>query len=117
MSRKVMKDTNKALKFDEEKNRLELLSTDAIEEIGKVLTFGAKKYDDHNWRKGFKWSRLIGATIRHLFAWMRGEDKDKETGLSHLAHAGCCIMFLLEHEKKGLGIDDRYKTNGKRKTA
>ena len=98
-----------AIKHDEGKVRVELLSTQAMEEIGKVLTFGANKYDDNNWRKGFKWSRLIGAAMRHLFAWIRGEDKDKETGLSHLAHCGCCIMFLLEHELNGLGEDDRYK--------
>lgn len=96
-------------KHDGEKIRLELLPTRALEEIGKVLTFGAKKYDAWNWAKGFAWSRLIGATFRHLFAFARGEDRDPETGLSHLAHAGCCILFLLEHVLGGLGTDDRYK--------
>lgn len=96
-------------KHDGEKVRLELLPTRALEEIGKVLTFGAKKYDAWNWAKGFAWSRLIGATFRHLFAFARGEDKDPETGLSHLAHAGCCILFLLEHFLGGLGTDDRFK--------
>jgi len=105
-----MKKEKVALKNDDKKNRVELLSTDAMEDIAEVLTFGAKKYAAHNWRKGFKWSRLIGAAMRHLFAWSRGEDKDPETGLSHLAHCGCCIMFLLEHEKRNLGEDDRYKS-------
>ena len=73
------------------------------------MTFGAKKYDSHNWRRGFKWSRLLGAALRHILAFMGGQDKDPETNLSHLAHAACCIMFLLEHEAKGLGEDDRYK--------
>lgn len=100
---------NEAKKNDAEKIRLELLSVTAMEEIGKVLTFGAKKYDAHNWRKGMAWSRLLGAALRHLTAYMRGEDLDPETGLSHLAHAGCCIMFLLEYQKSGLGTDDRFK--------
>lgn len=101
-------------KYDNDKPRMELLSTPAIEAIAQVLTYGARKYTtkddsgDHNWRKGFNWSRLLGAAIRHMFAWMRGEDKDPESGLSHLAHAGCCIMFLLEHEITGLGKDDRW---------
>src|SRR5690349_19376477 len=91
-------------KYDGEKARMELLSVPALEAIAQVLTYGAKKYStptdtgDHNWRKGFAWSRLIGAALRHLFAWMRGENRDPESGLSHLAHAGCCVMFLLEHE-------------------
>lgn len=96
-------------KHDADKVRLELLSTVAMERTARVLTFGAKKYGEHNWRKGFKWSRLIGALLRHLFAWVCGQDKDPETGLSHLDHAACCIMFLQEHEEYGLGEDDRYK--------
>ena len=98
-------------KHDSEKVRWELLSVDAINEIAKVMTFGARKYNDHNWRGGFDWSRLIGAAYRHLSAWHNGQDKDPETGLSHLAHLGCCVMFLLEHETRGLGKDDRYKAN------
>lgn len=97
-----------AIKFDGSKPRMELLPAVAIEEIAKVLTFGAVKYDSWNWAKGFKWSRLLGAALRHLFAFMRGEDKDPESGLSHLAHAGCCIVFLLWHEKFKKELDDRF---------
>ena len=105
----------KGLKDDNGKPRVELLSADALIEISKVMTYGADKYTrngvpgEHNWRKGFKWSRLLGAVLRHLFCFMRGEDTDKDSGLPHLAHAGCCIMFLLEHQTRSLGIDDRYK--------
>lgn len=97
-------------KHDEGKLRMELLSPDALNSIAEVLNFGASKYADHNWRKGFAWSRLLGAALRHLTAWANPyiSDKDEETGLSHLAHAGCCIMFLLEHEVRGLGKDDRH---------
>ena len=98
-----------ALKADDEKIRMELLSPVALEAIAKVMTFGAQKYTDHNWRKGFKWSRLIGAALRHLMAFMKGEDKDPESGLPHLAHLGCCVMFLLEHQLTKIGKDDRYK--------
>jgi hypothetical protein len=96
-------------KHDTGKARMELLSTVALTEIAKVLAFGANKYDAHNWRKGLNWSRLYGAALRHLLAHMDGQDKDEESGLSHLAHAACCLMFLLEHEAKGLGHDDRHK--------
>lgn len=98
-----------ATKHDQEKIPLELLSPVALNMIGEVMAFGAKKYAAHNWRKGMAWSRLIGAALRHLFAYLGGEDKDPESGLSHIAHAGCCVMFLLEYIAKDLGEDDRYK--------
>lgn len=99
-----------ALKFDGEKPRMELLPTQPLVDISEVLTFGAKKYGAHNWRGGFAYSRLIGAALRHLSAYNDGEDTDPESGLSHLAHAGCCILFLLEQISKGTGTDDRYKS-------
>jgi hypothetical protein len=97
------------LKFDGEKPRMELLDRHALEQIAKVLTFGAKKYDSHNWRKGILWSRLYGAALRHLLASMDGEDTDPESGLSHLAHLGCCTLFLLWHEQHRRDLDDRYR--------
>lgn len=98
-----------AVKFDTNKVPLELLPTPALEAIAEVLAAGKVKYSAWNWANGFMWTRLLGATFRHLFAWARGEDKDPETGLSHLAHAGCCILFLLTHERCKLGTDDRFK--------
>lgn len=95
-------------KHDTGKPRMELLSPVALEKMAEVLAYGAEKYGPHQWRQGFLWSRLHGAGLRHLLAHMDGQDKDPETGLSHLAHAACCLMFLLEHEAKGLGTDDRY---------
>ena len=98
------------IKFDAQKPRMDLLDGHAIEQLARVLTFGAQKYDAHNWRKGIGKSRLIAAALRHLFAYLRGEDRDPESGLSHVAHAMCCCMFLvgLEHRPE---LDDRYKEN------
>ena len=62
---------------------------------------------DWNWARGFKRSRLFGALLRHVFASLRGEDKDSESGLSHMAHAGCCVLFILFAERVGVGEDDR----------
>lgn len=98
-----------AIKHDQAKVRLDLLSVPAMNKIAEVMGFGAIKYADHNWRNGFNWSRLYGAALRHITAHMDGEDLDPESGLSHLAHAGCCVMFLIEHEANKLGKDDRYK--------
>lgn len=100
---------NAAVKFDQDKLPLHLLSTEAMNQTAAVLKFGAQKYAEHNWRKGFAWSRPLSAAMRHITAFNNGEDKDPESGLSHLAHAACCIMFLLEFEKTHPHLDDRWK--------
>lgn len=100
-----------AVKFDSDKMPLHLLSSEALLQTAAVLKFGADKYAAHNWRGGFAWSRPLAAAMRHILAFNAGEDKDPESGLSHLAHAACCIMFLLEFEKTHKELDDRYKPN------
>jgi hypothetical protein len=97
------------IKHDQEKPDMSLLSSIALVEIAKVMTFGKRKYSANNWRGGFMWSRVLSAAMRHLVAFIGGEDKDPETGLSHLAHLGCCVMFLLEFETTHKELDDRYR--------
>ena len=101
------------VKLDEQKDRVDLIPPECMLEVSRVLEFGAKKYSDNNWRKGFNYSRLYAAALRHLFAFWMGEDNDKESGISHLAHAMCCIMFLLYQQKKGIGTDNRWKEGEK----
>ena len=100
-----------AMKFDGDKLPVNLLSSEALNQTAAVLKFGADKYHAHNWRDGFAWSRPLAAAMRHIMAFNDGEDKDPESGLSHLAHAACCIMFLLEFEKTHPELDDRYKVD------
>lgn len=90
------------MKFDFDKDRWDLMQWDFLTEICKVVTFGAKKYDADNWKKveGARW-RYFGATCRHVTAWWLGERNDQESGLHHLAHACCCIMFLFGLEREG----------------
>ena len=74
-----------------------LLPFKAVAKIVKVLTFGAVKYGPENWRKvPDAERRYFSALLRHLAAWHGGEELDEETKLPHLAHAGCCLLFLLE---------------------
>lgn len=95
-------------KNDTEKTPLELLPTLPLWQIADVLAFGAKKYERWNWRRGLRWSRLYGAALRHLTAWADGEDLDEESGLHHVAHAACCLVFLLEMLERP-ELDDRWK--------
>lgn len=87
-------------KFDAGKLDYTLVPWDGLEEIVKVLEFGAKKYARDNWRHVDNGDvRYLAAAFRHMIAYNQGEKTDKETGLSHLAHAGCCILFLLSLTK------------------
>ena len=87
------------IKYDGEKPKMHLLPSKATLEVAKVLTFGANKYDEENWRKlDNLQSRYTSGALRHIFAHMDSEDIDPESGLSHLAHAICCLLFKLEIE-------------------
>lgn len=83
-------------KDDSSKRRYSLLPKGAVNSVVDVLEFGSKKYADNNWQKvpGAK-TRYYDAAMRHLDAWLNGDLKDAETGLPHLAHAICCLMFLM----------------------
>lgn len=94
-------------KDDDGKTWLGCLPPIALKAVGRVLTFGGKKYGRENWHKNRSRARYYDATLRHLFAWWAGEDRDEETRESHLAHAVCCLLFLLELEERGLVEDDR----------
>ena len=87
------------IKYDGEKPMMHLLPPKAINEVAKVLTFGAQKYDEENWRKlDNLQSRYTSGALRHIFAHIDSETLDTESGLSHLAHAICCLLFKLEIE-------------------
>jgi hypothetical protein len=96
--------------FDEGKPRVDLIPVLSLIELGKVMDYGANKYGQHNWSQyagRWAWTQLIASCLRHLYAWMLGEDLDKESGLNHLAHALANITMLLDLQIMDKGIDDR----------
>ena len=89
------------IKFDSEKPDWSLVDLSIIEDTVKVLTYGAKKYDRHNYNKVEPY-RYLGALMRHITRWQSGEILDEETGIHHLSHAMANILILLRLEKKGI---------------
>lgn len=88
------------VKHDSGKFRFSLLPWNAVKEVIDVLEFGAKKYAPDNWKRvDDHRDRYFNATIRHVTAWYAGEKNDPETGLNHLAHAVCCLLFLIWFDK------------------
>jgi hypothetical protein len=102
---------NEAVKFDSGKVDWTLVPFEALEGMVQVLEFGAKKYASWNWTTGggFKWTRVLASCFRHLFAWARGQDNDPESGLSHIHHAQCNLLFLAYYigNKEKFNKDDR----------
>lgn len=96
------------LKYDQQKAPMALLDSEFLEEVAKVLGFGAAKYAADNWRSGISHRRLISAAYRHLGALSRGETVDPESGLPHTGHLGCCVMFLDWMQKNRPDLDDRW---------
>lgn len=99
-----------APKFDATKVRLDLLPIDPMMQIANVFGFGAKKYFANSYRQGetVVWSRTYGSIMRHMMAFWSGEDKDPESGLDHLAHAGTQLFILMEHTAHNKNKDDRF---------
>lgn len=89
--------------------RLGLLPVGPLLELSKVFGYGAAKYADHNYRKGYAVSKSFDALLRHGLAAMAGQDRDPESGRLHLAHAAwhcLAIIDILHHHPE---MDDRFK--------
>ena len=108
------------IKHDSKKPKMNLLPPKAIVEVAKVLTFGAQKYGPENWKElEDLQNRYTAGALRHIFAHMDGEKLDPETGLSHMAHALCCLLFKLEIELENAKIEEEEprETNSTEHTA
>jgi hypothetical protein len=104
---------NKGVKFDGEKVRMILLAPKGLEEEARVMTFGAEKYGDYNWRKGIHISRYLSAALRHIFSVAKGEFLDPESGLSHLAHAKANLGMAIQTLEDYPELNDLYKKEEK----
>jgi hypothetical protein len=86
-------------KFDNGKLRFDLFGPQALEATAAVLTHGAEKYGDSNWKDVEPFEhRYFAAIQRHLWAYRRGETTDPDSELAHLAHvaAGALIMLAMD---------------------
>jgi len=88
--------------------RFDLIPTDGLAALARVYGYGAGKYDDNNWRKGYAWSLSYAALQRHLNAFWSGDDMDYESGLPHLAHAAWHCLTLMTFMYDNPEKDDRH---------
>lgn len=92
----------KGVKKDSSKLKWDLLPIEAVEQVVRVLMFGARKYSPDNWKRvPDARNRYYAAALRHIFAWRRGSKLDPESKKPHIAHAVCCLIFILWLDLKG----------------
>lgn len=94
-------------RYNGDKPDFSLIPLVTLEDEARVWMYGATKYSRGNWQKGMAWSVPFACLMRHMAAWQRGEDNDRETGLPHLAHAMCNLRMLTLYAKTFKEGDDR----------
>ena len=88
---------SEGIKYDKDKVDYSLVPVEALEAVAKVMTHGAKKYSRENWKHVDDFdNRYLAAAMRHIAEWRKGYQYDTDSGERHLAHAICCLMFLME---------------------
>ena len=96
-----------ALHYSDGKSGVDQIPPEVLLELGRIYTFGERKYARDNWKAGTAWHEFYGSALRHLYNWWMGEDLDPESGLHHLAHALWNITTLMYYQNHDLGEDTR----------
>ena len=89
-----------ASRFNAGKPQWSIVDFKSLEPMVRVLEFGSVKYSRDNWKKGMPINEICDSLMRHLVAYMDGEELDPESGLSHIGHIQCNAMFLSYMENK-----------------
>ena len=77
-------------------------------EIANALLGGGLKYSAYNWRaEGARATVYYDAVMRHLMAWLEGEDIDPDSGMSHVTQAISGLIVLRDSMIQGNWVDDR----------
>lgn len=104
--RDAMKE-ERGLRHDAGKPEIHQVPSSLIIAVAEVLKYGESKYAKGNWKKGMDWVKPYDCLMRHMFKWLAGEEKDEESGLSHLYHAAANIAMLIEYKDTCPELDNR----------
>jgi hypothetical protein len=101
-----------ALRYNNGKLQWSLVDFDSLEGLVKVLEYGATKYSKNNWKKGMPVTQVSESLMRHLYAFLKGEDVDPESGCRHISHVMCNAMFIEYIMREKPHYDDRQDNPG-----
>lgn len=110
-SMKINQAAEQALRYNQGKPQWSLVDFDSLEGLVHVLEYGARKYSKDNWKKGMPVTQVSESLMRHLFAFLRGDDIDPESGCRHISHVMCNAMFLEYILRDKPHFDDRKNSN------
>ena len=87
-----------------------VIPTASLLHLGEVMKLGATKYGPFNWRETPVPAEVyVDAAMRHLLSWFDGEDRDPESGMSHLGHVMACCAIIIDAQENGMLDDNRPK--------
>ncbi|MBB4768659.1 hypothetical protein DYQ94_06395 [Xanthomonas sp. LMG 8993] len=87
---------------------MQLVPPSARIAMAAAFADGASKYGPFNWReKGVSASVYLGAAMRHIDAWIDGQEVAEDSGVDHLAHAMACFAIIVDARSVGRLNDDR----------
>lgn len=102
------KESNPKQQFADAKVQFHVLPMQVVAELSVAMLEGATKYGSHNYRKtGARFSTYYNATMRHLVAYLEGEDVDRESGVNHITKAITSLMVLRDCMLNDIYVDDR----------
>ncbi len=113
---KVYQDGNPKAAAAKGKAQFHAIPTTALRELGGAMQDGEAKYGLVNWRvegQEVAASTYIDALMRHLHAWMEGQQRSEDTthifpeGVHHLGHGMACLAILIDAEMRAQLIDNR----------
>lgn len=96
-----------ALRYNEGKLKWSLIDWKSLEPMVRVLEVGAEKYTPYNWQKGMPVTQISESLLRHMFAFLDGENTDAESKIEHLGHVMSNAMFLIYIMREKPNYDDR----------
>ncbi len=99
--------SQQAERYNTDKLKWSLVDFKSLEDMVKVLEFGAEKYSADNWKKGLPTKEICESLLRHTFAFMNGEDVDSDSKQSHIGHIMCNAMFLSHMLREKPEFDNR----------
>lgn len=103
-------DANPKAAFGDKKVPLHLVPPALLIGAARAFAEGAAKYGPYNWRKTkVEAMTYVGAMLRHLMAYVDGEDTDPEssTGKKHLEGIAASLAVLMDAQESGYLIDNR----------
>lgn len=107
------KDTNPKDLIGSNKAPLHLWPTAASALGSLALLDGMLKYGRSNWRAvGVRPTIYVDALLRHVIAWLEGEEQPPDSDVHHLGHALACLAILVDAKFAGKLNDDRLYPGG-----